>query len=488
MKTESSDLYTRTVFIAIDHGIGMAYFLNTDLLRILLDHSVRIVLLVQDEMIETLKKHFSNEPNIIVESLRLKDANRYFTQYHGSLQANLDYIRRTSLGHKVLLTYVDTHRQRKEYEAESLRRKMALILMRPLIWIFRYSKIARLFFRGMLEKLFTPELYSDLFEKYQPDLVISDTAGWRLDQFLLRQAHRKKIKTGTVVIGWDNPSSQGLPGAEVDDIMVWSEIHKKEAVDGMDWDPCKVHVCGMPLYDGYISGKWLIGRKAYYQLHSLDPKRKLISFAATALSISPNFHIIEMLAEVINSDELDEPSQLLIRLHPNHFKSQPHYQEERKAIFALAGRTLNVHVVEPKEVLEGMERYSGEDYSEKASMLKYSDVLVTVYSTMVVEAALQNTPFISACINTDTGWEKNYWIPLSEVPGWPTARRVVSTNAGKTVFTRTDLVKALNDYLEEKSLNANEREHFIEQELTYIRGESTSHTGEAILSILEKSK
>ncbi len=488
MKTDSSEPYTHTVFIAIDHGIGMAYFLNTDLLRILLDHSVRIVLLVQDEMIETLKNQFSNERNIIVESLRLKDAIQYFTRYHGSLQANLDYIRRTSLGHKVLLTYVDTHRQRKEYEAESYRRKLALILMRPLIYILRYSKIARFFFRKTLNLLFTPKLYSDLFDKYHPDLVISDTAGWRLDQFLLRQAHRKKIRTSTVVIGWDNPSSQGLPGAEVDDIVVWSEIHKKEAVDGMDWRPGKIHVCGMPLYDGYISGKWLIGRGEYNNLHSLDPTRKVISFAATALSISPNFHIIEMLAEVINSGELVEPSQLLIRLHPNHFKSQPHYQEERKAILALAEQTPNVHVVEPREVLEGMERYSGEDYSEKASMLKYSDVLVTVYSTMVVEAALHDTPFISACINTETGWEKNYWIPLSEVPDWPTARRVVRSDAGKTIFTRADLVLALNAYLKEKTLHAKERKDFTVQELTYISGESTSHTAETILSLLEKTK
>ncbi len=283
-------------------------------------YSVRIVLLVQDEMVDTLRHQFSDEPNIIVAFLRLRDAYHYFTNFRGSLQANLDYIRRTSLGHKVLLTYVDTDRQRKEYEAESDRRRLALMLMRPLIGILWYSKIIRSLFRKILETLFSPDLYSDLFEKYQPDLVISDTAGWRLDQYLLRQADRLKRKTCTVVIGWDNPSSQGLPGAAVDDIIVWSGIHKTEAVHGMDWDPDRVHVCGMPLYDGYISGKWLVDRGEYYQIHTLDPGKKLISFAATALSISPNLHIIEILAEVINSGELGSPSQLLIRLHPNHFK------------------------------------------------------------------------------------------------------------------------------------------------------------------------
>ena len=78
---------------------------------------------------------------------------------------------------KSFLRTLILHRQRKEYEAESDRRRLALMLMRPLIGILRYSKIIRSLFRKILETLFSPDLYSDLFEKYQPDLVISDTAG-----------------------------------------------------------------------------------------------------------------------------------------------------------------------------------------------------------------------------------------------------------------------------------------------------------------------
>jgi hypothetical protein len=49
-------------------------------------------------------------------------------------------------------------------------------------------------------------------------------------------------------------------------------------------------------------------------------------------------------------------------------------------------------------------------------------------------------------------------------------------------------VLALNAYLREKTLNAKERKDFIVQELTYIHGESTTHTAETILSLLEKTK
>ena len=35
---------------------------------------------------------------------------------------------------------------------------------------------------------YTPGMYTDLFERYQPDLVVASTPGWRLDRYLLREA------------------------------------------------------------------------------------------------------------------------------------------------------------------------------------------------------------------------------------------------------------------------------------------------------------
>jgi hypothetical protein len=476
----------KTVFIAIDHGIGLAYFLNTDLINLLLEADVRVVLLVQDEMIQPLRKQFANRPNLVVESLRLKAAAHYQESYHGGLQTMMDYIRRATANHTIPLTYVDTHRQRREYEAETFRWKVSLISMRPLIWLLRHSRLSRKMYRQILQSWFTPHLYDDILNHFNPDLVISDTAGWRLDQYLMREAHRLGISTATVIIGWDNPSSQGLPGAFVDDVIVWSDVHKWEMTAGVDWPADHVFVGGMPLYDGYINGKWKMTREEYLKIHHLDPNKRLISFAATALSISPNLHIIELLMEIITSQALSQPSQLLIRLHPNHFKNQENYRQEREEIMKLVENAKDVHIVEPMEVPGGLERYSGEDYVEKASMLAHSDVLVTVYSTMVVEAALHETPFISVCIDSPTGWYHKFWIPLSSVPEWPTARRVVKAHAGKTVFSREELIEGINAYLENPDLEKVERRKFVEQELTYLNGESTHVTANKLLFLMEK--
>ena len=473
----------KTILNYVDHGLTIGYYLYTGLAERLTSQGVRLVFLVQDELIDRLRAEFAGNDLLVFESSREDQTLRYQNTVQPGLQEMIEYVRGASMSPRIPMTYVDTHRQRKEYEAKG-RWQLALKSMRPLIYLLRYSKIARRLFRATQNSLFSPEIFSDLFEKYQPDLVVSSTAGWRLDRYLLREAKKRKVPTAMTVIGWDNPSAHGLPGADVDYANVWSKIHIWELSDGLDWPKDRLHVGGMPLYDGYINKTWLIPREEYFAMHGLDPAKKLIAYAATALSISPNLHIVEELTRIIVEKRLAVPAQLLIRLHPNHFKSQSHYQEEREKIYEVTKQFPDVHVVAPKALAGGLPRYSGEDFPEKASMLAHCDVLVSIYSTMVVEAALHDKPAISACIDSPTGWPNNFWIPLHDVPFWPTAARVNDAGAGMNAFTADELVKELDAYLLDPGLQRENRRKFIEQELTYTQGESTRVTADYLLDLL----
>ena len=301
----------------------------------------------------------------------------------------------------------------------------------------------------------------------------------------MREARRRGIPSVTTVVGWDNTSSHGLPGAFVDYINVWSEAQKKELIDGVDWPPERIHIGGMPLYDGYISKKWLISKKKYYSMHGLDPGKKLIAFAASTLSVTPNYHLIENLVKLVNEGKLDYPAQLLIRLHPNHYKKHPHFREEAEAVRSLIGKNKNVYIVEPAEVPGGLERYSGEDYPEKGSMLAHCDILVTAYSTMVVEAMLHDTPVISACIDSPAGWPGKYWAPMHTIPTWPTARRFSKIKAGRLALTVDELRQHINNYLADPQLDAENRHQFIKQELTFLNGEATQCTVDYIWALAD---
>jgi hypothetical protein len=475
----------KTVLLVIDHGLALAYFLYTDLAKKLLEKDLRLVFLVQDDLLQKLRQDYADTPQLVFESLREDQLTHYQKTFRPRLQEMVEYIRGASASPRIPLTYVDTHRRRKIYEARG-RWKLALQLAQPIIYILRHSRLARKMFLRFQNWALTPNIFEDYFQKFAPDLVLASTCGWRIDRYLLREANRRKIKTAAVTIGWDNPSANGLPGAFVDSVIVWSKIHEWELNSGIDWPKEKIYIGGMPLYDNYLSRKWTLPRQEYFEGHGLDPEKKLLAFAATALSITPNLHIIEALVEILSSGKLETPSQLLIRLHPNHFRPMAHYEAEREAIYKLAQGHPNVHVVAPRPLAGSVLRYSGEDFEEKASMLANCDVLISIYSTMVLEAALHDKPVVSACINTPVGWPNNFWIPLSEIPSWPTAARVVECNASQTAFTPQELTKILNMYLEDPKIDAAGRRKFVEQELTYVKpGEAVEKTAEQLVSLLD---
>ena len=360
---------------------------------------------------------------------------------------------------------------------------MLMPAMKAAIGVLRRSKAAR---QKLIQqqKRFSPDLYGDLFERYQPGLVVASTPGWRMDRYLLRQAAQRGVTTAAVVVGWDNPSSYSLPGAPVDWINCWSEIQKEELVLGSDWNPDHVHVGGIPSYDGYFKKEWLMPRDEYFRLHHLDPNRKLLGYACSFITFSPNYQNIEPLARMVANDELAEPSQLLIRLHPNHFMDEPLFAAEREKIRQLVRDLPHVHVVEPVPLGGELGYYSGEDMPEKTSMMAYSDVFLTVYSTMVVEAAIHDRPIIGVCIDAPGGWNQpgRFSLPLSKIGDWPTHQRFREAGAGKVALDAGQLREALNQYLKDPQLDHEKRAAFIRNEVTFTDSEAGKRTGRYLLS------
>jgi hypothetical protein len=136
-------------------------------------------------------------------------------------------------------------------------------------------------------------------------------------------------------------------------------------------------------------------------------------------------------------------------LHPNHFWNEPLYAGEREKIRALAAKLPNVQVVEPVALGGDLGHYSGEDMPEKTSMMAYSDVFSTVYSTMCVECAIHDRPIAAVCIDAPGGWNKpgKFSLPLSKIGDWPTHQRFRKASAGRVATNKAELKEILNGYL-----------------------------------------
>lgn len=465
------------MFISADHALAIIYFLQSDVVDTLLEAGLRVVVLVDDAVGSFIKERFGRA-GLTVEGLRLKQAADYARSEDAEIQWWLHYLRRVGGSRRINTSAMDSYLRQVAVEQPNRRRALM-----PLSWIavglLRRSAFARRMLIA-LQSRYTPELYGDLFERYQPNAVVSSTPGWRLDRYLLRESRRRGIPSATAIVGWDNPSSYSLPGADVEWATCWSELQHAELVLGSDWPPEKAHVGGIPSYDGYFDRRWVVPRDQYWEEHGLDPERKLLSYACSFVSFSPNIRNVESLARLVSSNSLTAPCQLLVRLHPNHFMDVPIFREEREHILALGRELPHVQVVEPVPMAGDLTYYSGEDLPEKSSMMAHSDVFVTVYSTMVVETAIHERPIISLCLDTPGGWsaERKYSLPLSKIGNWPTHDRFRQSGAGRVAYTERELKEAIDEYLEQPELHAEQRAAFVQQEVTYTDGSAGRRTGE----------
>ncbi len=479
---------TKRIFISADHGTAIIYFLQSDLVPTLLEAGVEIVVLTDDETKSQISDRFGR-PGLTFEGLRLKQANDYAGKVRPRWQWLLAYLRRVGGSWRINTEAMDSHIWEVWVE-NSWRFRLGIWLPAVLaILVLRTFAFARKLLVRMQNRFVPrPNLYADLFEKYKPDLVIASTAGWRLDRYLLREAHARRIPGMAAIVGWDNPSSYAIRGASMDYATCWSQLQKDELVLGSDWDPGRVHIGGMPSYDGYLRKEWLRSREDYFQLHGLDFNRKLISYACSFVHFAPNYPNVEALAKLVSSESLAEPSQLLIRLHPSHFQDKPRiFAEERRRIFALEKQYPNVHVVNPVPLGGSLGYYSGEDMDEKSSMMAHSDVLVTVYSTMVVETAVHDTPIVAAVIDVPGGWNvpRKFSLSLKDIGNWPTHKRFRDAKAGRVANDADELRDVLNAYLKFRALDSVERRRFVEQEVTYTDGTAGKRTAEYILKVLQ---
>jgi CDP-glycerol glycerophosphotransferase (TagB/SpsB family) len=484
--THHLSLMNKKVFIIADHGLALIYFLQSDVAITFLQAGVEVIFFTDDEALPEIQKRFE-KPGIIFEGIRVKECRNYYQTVKPVFQRWLDLLRWTGGSKRMNSTALDGnfHLITAGYTGYS---RLFLPFLRSMVWLMRRSRLLRKAIIK-LQNYFTPAIYADLFEKYQPHMVISRTPCWRMDRYILREAAGRNIPTAAVTVGWDNPSSYAMSGAPVNYITCWSEIQKQEYILGSDWDPARVNISGIPAYDGYFRKEWLLPRDEYFRQHGLDPNRKLLSYACSFETLHPNFPNIQAIADLVNGDGLSEPCQLLIRFHPNHFIKDSRFEEERKRTIAYVQDMPHVHVVDPVSLGAGLAHYSGEDMPEKASMMAYSDVFLTVYSTMVVETAIHNRPIISVTIDTPGGWNRKdiYSLPLTAIGDWPTHQRFIQAGAGRVADTPGKVRNLINFYLEDPEADSENRRKFIADECTFTDGSAGRRTGEFLISLLDKS-
>jgi hypothetical protein len=99
---------TKRIFISADHGMAIIYFLQSDLVPTLLEAGVEVVLLTDDEIQSQISGRFGR-PGLVVEGLRLKQAEAYSKKVRPRWQWLLSYLRRVGGSKRINTEAMDSH-------------------------------------------------------------------------------------------------------------------------------------------------------------------------------------------------------------------------------------------------------------------------------------------------------------------------------------------------------------------------------------------
>jgi hypothetical protein len=443
----------KTLFIIADSGTAIRNIIRTDVFKVLKEaEALRIVIFSPIHDAE-FRREVESE-NVVVEPLPTR-----------RLPKRVQLIR--SIRNDLWAGKVDLVRVREK------RRHNKSWFVR-MLWKAPFDKDRMIERLERWEQALTPPIASEIYERYRPDLVFYTTLFTRR-QYLEVGAQQRGIPGVAFIMSWDNPTTKGPFPLKPDRVIVWNEIMREEVLQYQKIDASQVYVAGVPQFDIYADRSKFLSREQFFAKWKLDPNRKLITYTTGTQGMVPMDHeTVEMLYNEIAREVFRQPVQLLVRLHPkDDYSEYKHLEGRPNLVIQRPGRTAQV---------EDSWNPTTEDMYGLAELMCYSDVVVNVASTITIEAAAFDTPVVNVAFD---GFEKRpYEKSNARIYDFDHYRKIVKTGGLRMAWDLPELVRHIQDYLDNRSLDAEGRARIRNEQCWKLDGQSGRRIAEIVLDAL----
>jgi hypothetical protein len=471
-----------TVVLAPDQGFSSRYLLRTDIYRTLRDSGAHVVILSPHAREPYFVQEFSAD-NVSLEHYDVEAGLTYLasSRLHRRLRLLRDM---TAKGTADLATF--EARRKREIARGRWRQRIIDRVMSVPIKLLRRSRLLRRSLVAFESRLFTPRLYEPLFRKYRPDLLVVTSVGNLRgpDALLMREARRHRCKVASVVLSWDNSTSRGIGGAAPDFVVAWTPTMKRELVEYQDLKSQQIFVGGVAHWDRYYSGEGRTRDELFRQL-GLEPDRKLVLFATAAPTgwAELNIDVVHILGRAISERSLAGDCQILVRLHPNYFSGNRESiaRDPLRQIEEAAAAYAHVHLTKPKLNSRGVTfDLSAEDASDLQDVLRHCEVVVTSFSTVMIEACIFDRPVVNVAF---AEYSPRMGQPYVAVANYAHLKRILAAGGTRTATTPAELLEWLNHYLVQPGTDKDGRIRIREQESGPYPGTAGRRIGEHLMQL-----
>lgn len=467
----------KKILIPINQGFSARYILQTCISSELIKKGYELVFLVPD--VEAFS-HFKNENGYFFERYHLDQCRsfRFKNPVHRFFQ-KLRYLTLAKRG-KIASMELRLDIYKKDYKKRSFNFISEVIFRFTLFCVFFLKRVRIL--RNLLivleNRLFVPNIHRDVFEKHQPTLLLTTSMGiFDYDAFVMREARQYSIPVMTLIQSWDNTSGKGLPGALPDRILTWTEIMKKELILLNDISPEVVTVAGIPHFDQYFRDDVARCRDEVFEKIGLDPNRKIIFFGTKSPnSYLWNTEVAKEILEAIQSKKIEGSPQLLVRIHPIHYRVNENGEYVFKKFLDqfsdLSKEYQELFLNGPSMISDKVSFLMSEDEMKLlTSILLSADVCVNSFSTLNLEACIFDVPLINVGYEgeQDSSLLKARYNIMYDQHHTHNAR-ILSTGAVDVAESPSQLIKMINNSLSHPDAKKEQRAQVVKNEIGPNRG------------------
>ena len=346
------------------------------------------------------------------------------------------------------------------------------------MWFFK-SLVANTFGRSLfVKRRLTPQLfkiifrkrpYKQLFDKYQPDLVMAPAVAFFPDIELVSEAQRRGIKTVGMAMNWDHLNKYYIP-VHTDWLLVQNEPMRREAINWHAYYSEQIVLVGFPQFDMYAyPDKYLVSKEQFKKDFGLEGVEKIILFISGAAYSLDEPDVIKEISKWVSEGKFGSNTKILVR----PYVVARDIERERDKYKQLENDT---------NIVFNWQKRSDSLESKKnfMSMLAYSDVIISIFSTTAIESAIFDKPTIT--IGFDGYKKRPYHQSIVRLEDMSHFRNVLETGSVKVVRSFPDLEKTLALYLENPAIDTMARKVLVAKMCYKNDGRASKRIADFILS------
>ena len=459
----------KTILIPIYNGLRARAFFGTDTYQELLkERDLRLVIAAPTRKIDYYRKEYP-EPNVVFEPVDIYDEH-WFGKKLVRLAFNL-------------------------MPTSTIRGKQRL-------YLFRYGNYLKYFLLTAANRIVGPMPFvkeiirffdrlvplepkvTALLVRYKPDLVFLPDIIFGPDRIFARAARRQGIYLIGTPRSWDNLTSKGFAIIKPDKLLVLTSRMVPEAVKYVGMKKADVIVTGPPQYDMYFKPR-PITKKEFCEKLGIPPGRRII---LTTPFFNPYtgsaVKIINALTTAIETGSLPKDLHVLVRYRP---ATPPIKEGELRPSDRLTITnpcTLSFPVTDFMNPTEDFE-WTREDVNLLIDSLRFSEAVINIVSTLSIDAMVFDKPVINVRFDADPECPPKYQVAVM-LPEHDHFRAVEATGGVRLVWNMAELVKSINDYLENPQLDFEGRERLRREQIEILDGGAGKRVADFIKSSLAK--